>query len=147
VSDEPRRFEMKGWLEDVIRSLGPLLRKTRHAVAIDCPAQLQVGTYPGALAQVLTNLVINAALHAYDEGESGRIIITVEDAADQLRLTVRDDGKGIAPQHLGRIFDPFFTTARHRGSTGLGLHIVYNLVTNKLQGRIDVESRPGVGTA
>lgn len=146
VSDEPRRFEMKGWLEDVIRSLGPLLRKTQHAVAIDCPAPLQVGTYPGALAQVLTNLVINAALHAYDEGESGRIAITVRDAGDQLHLTVSDDGKGIAPQHLGRIFDPFFTTARHRGSTGLGLHIVYNLVTNKLQGRIDVESRPGAGT-
>jgi len=147
VSDEPRRFEMKGWLDDVIRSLGPLLRKTRHMVTVDCPAHLQVGTYPGALAQVLTNLIINAALHAYEEGESGRITVTVQDAPELLRLTVRDDGKGIAPQHLGRIFDPFFTTARHRGSTGLGLHIVYNLVTNKLQGRIDVESRPGAGTA
>jgi signal transduction histidine kinase len=147
VSDECRRFEVKIWLEDVIRSLGPLLRKTKHEVALDCPPDLRVYTYPGALTQVLTNLVMNAVVHAYGEGQAGRISIAVsEQRGDRLSLTVQDDGKGIPTDHLGRIFDPFFTTARSRGSTGLGLHIVYNLVTNKLQGRIEVASRPGAGT-
>ncbi len=63
-----------------------------------------------------------------------------------MRLEVRDDGRGIAPADRERIFDPFFTTARHRGSSGLGMHIVYNLVTGRLQGRIAVESREGEGT-
>jgi signal transduction histidine kinase len=147
VSDDCRRFDVKTWLEDVIRSLGPLLRKTKHEVVLDCPADLRVHTYPGALAQVLTNLVMNAVVHAYAEGQAGQIAIRVsEPRADRLSLTVQDNGKGIPADQLGRIFDPFFTTARSRGNTGLGLHIVYNLVTNKLQGRIDVVSRPGTGT-
>lgn len=146
ASGERRRFDIKTWLDELLTSLGPVLRKSGHAVAVECPPGLMLDTYPGSLAQVLTNLVMNAIVHAYSPGETGRLSIKVHAPNDRLRLTFADDGHGIAPEHLGKIFDPFFTTGRDRGGTGLGLHIVYNLVTAKLQGSIDVDSRPGRGT-
>lgn len=147
VSDERRRFDMGTWLAELLRSLGPLLRKVGHEAQVECPPGLVVDTHPGALAQVVTNLVNNAVVHAYEPGEPGPIRIRVAEAeAGWVRLEVGDQGRGIAEADLARIFDPFFTTARHRGSTGLGMPIVYNLVTSKLGGRIAVESRPGKGT-
>jgi signal transduction histidine kinase len=114
---------------------------------VTCAPDLVLDTYPGSLAQVLTNLVMNAVVHAYAPGEPGTIAIEVANVRPgTVRITFTDDGKGISPQNLTKIFDPFFTTGRERGSTGLGLHIVYNLVTARLQGNIDVTSRPGSGT-
>ena len=66
--------------------------------------------------------------------------------ADQYQLSVRDQGRGIAPENLERIFEPFYTTGHGLGGTGLGLSIVHNLVTNALKGQIEVKSRPGEGT-
>ena len=147
ASGERRRFEMRTWVTDLLTSLGPALRKTGHQVAMDCRPELMIDTYPGALAQVVTNLLMNAVIHAYDEGQTGRLSLTVsEPVADHVRVVFADDGRGIPPAHLAKIFDPFFTTGRSRGSTGLGLHIVYNLVTSKLHGRIEVDSKPGQGT-
>lgn len=146
ASGERRRFEMDSWLNELLTSLGPVLRKSGHAVAIDCPAGLAVNTYPGALAQVLTNLLLNSVAHAYDEGQTGRISIAVSQPEPGLvRIVFADDGRGIPPQNISRVFDPFFTTGRKAGRTGLGLHIVYNLVTSTLQGRIELEGRPGEG--
>lgn len=147
VSGERRRFELRSWLTELVTSLRPLLRKRGLEVVIDCPEGLEAETYPGALGQVVTNLVVNAALHAYDEGQSGEVVVTVQPrGTGGFVLIVADKGRGIAREHIGRIFDPFFTTARQRGSTGLGLHIVYNLVVQTLRGRIDVRSEPGRGT-
>jgi signal transduction histidine kinase len=113
---------------------------------VECPSDLELDSYPGSLGQVLTNLIMNAIVHAYPAGASGRLTITVAKFSQRVvRIVFADNGKGIAPEHSGKIFDPFFTTGRDRGSTGLGLHIVYNLVTAKLQGVISVESRPGEG--
>jgi signal transduction histidine kinase len=146
ASGERRRFEMDSWLNELLTSLGPVLRKSGHAVAIDCPAGLAVNTYPGALAQVLTNLLLNCVEHAYDEGQTGRISIGVSKPEPGLvRIVFADDGRGIPPQNISRVFDPFFTTGRKSGRTGLGLHIVYNLVTSTLQGRIELDGRPGEG--
>lgn len=147
VSGERRQFDLKSWMTELVTSLRPLLRKRGVEVDIECPDGLEVETYPGALGQVVTNLVVNAALHAYDEGQSGLVTITVRSPRPgTFVLVVSDTGRGIAREHIGRIFDPFFTTARQRGSTGLGLHIVYNLVVQTLRGRIDVWSEPGRGT-
>jgi signal transduction histidine kinase len=147
ASGERRRFDMRTWLDELLTSLGPVLRKSGHEVSVECPDELTLDTYPGSLAQVLTNLVMNAIVHAYPQGRTGHLAIRVRQLdPSSLRLTFADDGLGIAPEHLGKIFDPFFTTGRDRGGTGLGLHIVYNLVTAKLQGSIDVESVPGEGT-
>mgnify|MGYP000020599064 CR=1 FL=1 len=147
TSGEKRHFEMRTWIEELMTSLGPALRRSRHEVTIHCRDRLEVDTYPGALSQVLTNLVMNALTHGYEEGKSGRLSIEVtEPAPDRIRIEFADDGRGIGAEYIGRVFDPFFTTGRSMGSTGLGLHIVYNLVTGLLQGKIDVESEPGHGT-
>lgn len=147
ASGERRRFEMDTWLQDLLTSLSPVLRKTRHEVLIDCPPGVTVDTYPGALGQVLTNLLVNAVAHAYDKDQAGRLSIRVSEPRDDiLRLVFSDDGRGIPPENLGKVFDPFFTTGRSTGSTGLGLHIVYNLVTSRLQGRINLYSKLGKGT-
>lgn len=147
VSGEQRTFEVQSWLQQLLTSLGPMLRKAGHVASIDSPEGLMLDTYPGALAQVITNLIVNASLHAFDRGEPGQISLTVsENGSDSLRLVVADNGRGIAAEHRGKIFDPFFTTRRAAGSTGLGLHIVFNLVTSTLQGRIYFETVAGAGT-
>jgi signal transduction histidine kinase len=147
ASGERRRFGLKTWLDELLTSLGPVLRKSGHEVAVSCPPEITLDTYPGSLAQVLTNLVMNAIVHAYQPGQTGRLTITATAPSPRmLRIEFADDGRGIAPEHLGKVFDPFFTTGRDRGGTGLGLHIVYNLVTARLQGTIEVESHLGRGT-
>jgi signal transduction histidine kinase len=147
ASGERRQFDLRTWLDELLTSLGPVLRKSGHDVRVDCPPDVTLDTYPGSLAQVLTNLVMNAIVHAYQPGKTGQLTILARPLGGRMvRLTFADDGRGIAPEHIGKIFDPFFTTSRDRGGTGLGLHIVYNLVTAKLQGGIDVDSTPGKGT-
>lgn len=147
VSSERRSFTMTTWVNELLTSLRPVLRKSGHEVSVECEPGLMVDTYPGALAQVLTNLLMNAMAHAYPAGVSGRLTLRIsEPNPGMLRIVFADDGIGIGPEYLGKVFDPFFTTARSRGNTGLGLHIAYNLVTSKLQGRIDVASSPGEGT-
>jgi signal transduction histidine kinase len=147
VSGEHRTFELRHWLTELVTSLGPVLRKRGLTVRIDCPEGLAMATFPGALGQVITNLVVNAAVHGYGPGTAGTLSIVVRpEGPGRLSLVVADDGKGMAPEIQARIFDPFFTTARQHGSTGLGLHIVYNLVVQTLKGRTAVDSAPGRGT-
>ena len=147
VSGEQRAFDIRSWLQQLLTSLGPMLRKAGHVATMESPEALEVDTYPGVLAQVVTNLIVNASLHAFERGQPGTIEVTVdENGSDMVRLTVSDNGRGITAENRGRIFDPFFTTRRSEGSTGLGLHIVFNLVTSTLQGRIYFETSPGAGT-
>ncbi len=147
ASGEARRFEIAAWLGEVLTSLGPALRKTPHQVSVSCPPDIVLETYPGALAQVVTNLIMNAVTHAFPDDRAGFIELrVVAYRGDMVRMTFRDDGVGVSPENRARLFDPFFTTRRDKGSTGLGLHIVYNLVTASLQGSISVESEPGRGT-
>lgn len=148
TSEERRRFELNGYLHDVLTSLHPRLKPAGHLVEVDCPPDLLIDGYPGALAQVLTNLVVNAVTHAFPDGRSGRISLSVQRPGErEVEIRFADDGCGIPEAHRPRIFDPFFTTRRGAGGTGLGLHIVYNLVTTRLGGSIRVESPPGGGTA
>lgn len=150
--DDRRSFDLGQYLQEVALSLGPKLKPGGHAVAIDCPAGVEVDGMPGALAQVATNLVVNSVVHGFAGGGPGRITMTVTvrhaataDEADEITLVYADDGAGIAADALPRIFDPFFTTNRTGGGSGLGLNIVYNIVQQKLHGRIWAESRPGHG--
>jgi PAS domain S-box-containing protein len=145
ASEQRRRIEMRAYLGEVLNSLAPRLRRPPWVVQLDCPAGLASDTYPGALAQIVMNLVMNTVLHARPGGEGGRIELKIEPEADGYRLTYRDDGIGIPPDHLPRVFDPFFTTRRGSGGSGLGLHIVHNLATRLLGGAIAVQSEPGQG--
>ncbi|HSV29985.1 MAG TPA: HAMP domain-containing sensor histidine kinase [Candidatus Omnitrophota bacterium] len=147
TSAERREFELGAYIRETLAALGPRLRQANLLVSIDCPDDLRVDGYPGALSQVLTNFVMNSVVHGYDEGQSGRIAITVtRPDPDTVRLVYADDGKGIPEEHRNRIFDPFFTTKRGSGGTGLGLHIVYNLVRASLGGVLSVDSVVGRGT-
>ncbi len=143
---EQRTIKVKLYLEETLFSLAPNLRQTLHTVTITGDDTVSITTYPGALAQVATNLVMNSLMHAYQPEEAGEMHFQVSQQANQAIVQYRDDGCGIPEEHLSRIFEPFFTTARHRGGTGLGLHIVYNLVTQKLRGTINVQSKAGMGT-
>ncbi|NDW04742.1 HAMP domain-containing protein [Jiella sp. 40Bstr34] len=147
ASGERRAFQMDDFVADLFRSLGPMRKRHPHEVSVDCAADIAMSTYPGALSQVLTNLLTNAYAHAFAEGETGRIAVVVRrNGPDGVRIDFSDDGRGIPGHDLGKIFDPFFTTGRASGSTGLGLHIVYNLVTSTLGGTIVASSTLGDGT-
>jgi len=146
TSAERRRFDLKAYIEEILNSLTPTVKKRRLAVEVDCPDGIAMNSYPGILSQVLTNLVMNAVVHAYDEHQAGTLRIHVRDLGDEVILAFSDDGKGIPPENLPRIFDPFFTTRRSNGGSGLGLHIVFNVVTGSLNGQVDVASEPGRGT-
>ncbi|NNM73033.1 sensor histidine kinase [Enterovirga aerilata] len=147
ASGERRRFELKGWLHELLTSLGPMLRRAGHEMRVECPDDITLDSYPGALVQVITNLISNARDHAFPDGRTGHLALLVTRLrGGWVRIEFSDDGVGIAPEHMPKVFDPFYTTGRDRGSTGLGLHIIYNLVTGTLGGRIDMTSRCGVGT-
>ncbi len=145
LSLEQRTFAIKPYLEEVIVSLSPHLKKTSHALTLSGDDTLTIESYPGALAQIATNLVTNSLNHAFGANISGQLHFDIARQDNQAVIYYTDNGRGIASEHLGKIFDPFFTTTRHQGGTGLGLHIVYNLVTQKLKGSIQVQSQPNQG--
>lgn len=147
TSEARRNFNLKGYLDEVVLSLRPILKTSMVQVIIDCPDEIQMDTYPGALSQILTNLVTNVLVHAFTEDNRGQISISARPEEEWVTLDFHDNGQGIAPEHIRRIFDPFFTTRRGDGGSGLGLHIVYNLVTQTLGGTIAVESTQGEGTS
>ncbi|MGZ3254760.1 MAG: sensor histidine kinase, partial [Burkholderiaceae bacterium] len=144
--DATRQFELAGYLNELTVSLAPAVRKSGHSTQLSCPAGIVMKGYPGALAQVITNLIMNALAHAFEGIQGGIITITAKQFGDNIELTCQDNGVGIPEDILPKIFDPFFTTRRSSGGSGLGLHIAYNLVTQKLHGRIGCDSKVGAGT-
>jgi NO-binding membrane sensor protein with MHYT domain/two-component sensor histidine kinase len=141
TSGERREFALDTYLQEIVRSLSPRLKQTPHRVSVDCPADLRMSSFPGALSQIITNLIINSIVHAYPGNRAGSILLRARRLErDRVELVYSDDGVGIPAANLDRIFDPFFTTSRATGGTGLGMHIVYNLVTQTLKGAIAVES-------
>ncbi len=149
TSDERRVFDLAETIQDTLISLGPTLRRADHRVEVTCPDGVKIDGYPGAISQILTNLVMNSVTHGYGEGEGGLFSIVVDrPRPGWVRLVYGDDGKGIAAKHRARVFDPFFTTRRGGGGSGLGLHIVYNLATGPLGGTVVLlDQSPGTAFA
>ncbi|WP_353860435.1 PAS domain-containing sensor histidine kinase [Azospirillum formosense] len=151
TSEARRPFELRGYLDGVLGSLAPQMKGGGHRVTLECPDGLMMDSYPGALSQVVSNLVVNALLHAFRPGVPGTIAVAARAdgpssaGAPGVVLEIADDGRGVPPDHIERIFEPFFTTRRAEGGSGLGLHIVHNIVTGTLGGRIAVASQPGAG--
>ncbi|RJP81969.1 MAG: hybrid sensor histidine kinase/response regulator [Desulfobacteraceae bacterium] len=144
-SKDRRFFRCREYLDMVLLSLRPKLKKGRHQVIVDCPEFLEIDSYPGVFSQIITNFVINSLIHGF-HGESQKIIhISLSQEGERLRFTYKDNGKGMSRECVEKVFEPFFTTKRNSGGTGLGLHIVYNLVTQVLQGTIQCTSRPDEG--
>lgn len=139
VSDERRHFDLRTYLDEILLSLRPKLKDLQHNVSIECQPGLDLDSYPGPFSQIITNLLINALQHAFAENQIGQIRIAVcARSDDRIELQFSDNGAGIPPEHRERVFEPFFTTKRAQGGSGLGLYLVYNLVTHKLGGSIEL---------
>jgi signal transduction histidine kinase len=144
---ERRAFNLSEATDQIIASLRPALKKASITLLVEVPENLVVDGYPGSYGQILTNLFLNAATHAFPNGRSGNITITAKSRGNEdIEIIFADDGAGMTADVQRQAFDPFFTTRRNEGGTGLGLHIVYNLVTQQLGGRMMLDSRPGQGT-
>ncbi len=145
-SEKRRNFRIKEYLDEVLLSLRPHLKKKPIAVAVNCDEELCLDSFPGAFGQIISNLTMNAALHAFADGQNGKITIEIRGEGNGVVLIFEDNGSGIPEKNLKKIFDPFFTTKRGEGGSGLGLHIVYNIVTQTLGGTIQCESATGAFT-
>ncbi|HEX2366655.1 MAG TPA: PAS domain S-box protein [Bradyrhizobium sp.] len=144
---DQRAFDLADLTEQVVMSLRPGLRKHNLTLNVDCQPNLGMNSYPGPYGQVLTNLFLNAVAHAFPDGRAGIIEIQARASGkDNVEIIFADNGCGMSLDVRRRAFDPFFTTRRDQGGTGLGLHIVYSIVTNRLGGRLDLDSAPGSGT-
>ncbi len=144
---ERRQFSLSEATDQIIASLKPVLKRSPIALSVDVPEGLVIDGYPGSYGQILTNLFLNAANHAFADGRSGAISISARPrGAEDVEIIFADNGAGMSPDVQRQAFDPFFTTRRNEGGTGLGLHIVYTLVTQQLGGRMMLDSRLGQGT-
>ncbi|QPF73494.1 HAMP domain-containing protein [Roseateles sp. DAIF2] len=146
TTDLRRDFELARVIEDVLVMVEPSFKHTPFQIRTDLAGGIAMNSYPGALGQVLTNLLMNALVHGFEGRDKG--LVTVRCALvdeDTVELQVRDDGRGMDESVRRRIFDPFFTTKLGTGGSGLGMHIVHNIVTNVLGGQIEVFSSPGSG--
>jgi signal transduction histidine kinase len=144
---ERRQFSLSEATDQIVASLRPVLKRSAIQLSVDVPEGLLIDGYPGSYGQILTNLFLNAANHAFAGGRTGTIAISARPRGnDDVEIIFADNGAGMTPDVQRQAFDPFFTTRRNEGGTGLGLHIVYNLVTQQLGGRVLLESRQGQGT-
>ncbi|MDI4236881.1 PAS domain S-box protein [Bradyrhizobium sp. Arg237L] len=144
---DQRNFDLGDLTEQVVMSLRPGLRKHNLTLNVDCQPNLIMNSYPGPYGQVLTNLFLNSVAHAFPDGKPGIVDIQVRASGrDNVEVIFSDNGCGMSLDVRRRAFDPFFTTRRDQGGTGLGLHIVYSIVTTRLGGRLDLDSEPGGGT-
>lgn len=133
-------FNVNDYLKKILLSLKHEYKRTQHKIDIICNDQLHIYTYPGAISQILTNLIMNSLIHGFEHMKKGHIEIHFDEIGDFYHLVYKDNGKGIAKEHLSKIFEPFFTTKRNTGGSGLGLHIIYTIVTQQLNGSITIES-------
>jgi PAS domain S-box-containing protein len=141
-----RIFDLGDLTEQIFLSLRPELGKRNLTLTVECQPNLAMNSYPGQYGQVLTNLFLNAVAHAFPDGKEGTIEVKVQPSgSDHVEILFLDDGRGMSLDIRRKAFDPFFTTRRDRG-TGLGLHIVYSIVTDCLGGRLTLDSAPGEGT-
>jgi signal transduction histidine kinase len=142
-----RQFDLAEATDQIIASLRPALKTTPILLRVDIPPGISMDSYPGSYGQVLTNLFLNAVVHAFPDGRAGTLTFSARAApANDVEITVADDGIGMDEATKAHAFDPFFTTRRNRGGTGLGLHIIHSLITQSLGGRIGMETAPDRGT-
>jgi signal transduction histidine kinase len=147
TGEDRQELHLLPYLQDIAMSLRSRLRSGGHQLKIDCPEELWIKQYPGALVQIIANLSANALVHAFEHQAKGVISIEVSWREPNVHLEFSDNGQGMAPEVLQHLFEPFFTTKRGSGGTGLGLTVVYNLVTQRLGGSISCRSAPGQGTS
>ncbi len=144
-SGDIRNFNLCAYLNEVLLSLQPKFKGRPVKVEVDCPKDLVLDSSPGAVSQIVTNMLMNSLVHGFEREQAGSITIRAALAGEQVVFDYADDGVGMDQETLGKLFDPFFTTKRGTGGSGLGAHILYNLVTGALGGTVKAESAPGQG--
>ena len=142
--EEKRSFNLKSYVHDVILSLKSEYKHTHIEIINEINPNIQINSYAGIFAQIISNLIMNSLSHAFDD--KGKIIIKSQIDSSILTISYKDDGKGMDAQTVEKMFDPFFTTKMGQGGSGLGLNIIYNLIQHKLKGKISCKSRLGEGT-
>lgn len=145
TDDQLRELDLGQYIGEILMALRPAMKRRDLDVHVDCPAGLVFRTFPAAIYQVLSNLIMNSLTHGFPDGRGGRIDISARLENGQCYLIYQDNGVGISTETKRRIFEPFFTTRRNSGGSGLGMHICYNLITQRLQGEIEVDSAPNQG--
>ncbi len=144
-SEKQRNFNLKEYINEILTSLHPRFKKTSHTIESDIPADIEITSYPGAFSQIITNLIMNSLIHGFENIDNGKIFIKVIHHENTIELIYQDSGRGLEEEEKRKIYDPFFTTKRGEGGTGLGMHIVFNLVTQTLGGNIECESEKDNG--
>lgn len=138
--EDKRTFDLREYCDEILLSLHNRLKQTRIRVSNNIEADILITSYAGIFSQIITNFIMNSLAHAFEKQQQGEIIISGNIQANNLIMTYRDNGKGIDESIIEKIFDPFFTTKLGQGGSGLGLNIIYNLITHKLNGDIKCEN-------
>lgn len=145
TSEAIRDINIKQYVHGVIQTLKPRFKPLKPNIEVICDDAINIRCPAGAVAQIFTNLIINSLIHGFENKQDGEICIAIERVDEQLMITYKDNGKGLDKKQLSQLFDPFFTTKVQQGGSGLGTHIIRNLVTQTLNGTIEAESEPGQG--
>jgi len=140
TSEQKRIFNVSEYINVILLSVQNRTKKKNIAIKINCYKNLEINSYPGLFAQIITNLIINSYIHGFKDTKSGTIVLDILFKDEELTFVYQDNGCGISKENLYKIFDPFFTTNREGGGSGLGLNIIYNIITNNLKGSIKCTS-------
>lgn len=140
-----REVNLTEYLTETMDSLKPLLRSNNIKIKITGDDDLNVSTYPGPLYQILSNLVNNSIKHGFENSSSGNITVSIAREGNDMTIVYSDDGIGMEQEILEQVYEPFMTTKRNQGGSGLGMHIVFNLITQLFKGSINCHSSPNNG--
>lgn len=143
--DIPHRFNLSEYLAASIQTIYPQFKHRNVSFKLDIPEDIKLYSYPGAFHQIISNLINNSIIHGFENKPGGNINIAAETEADLLTLHYRDDGRGLTEEEKNKLFEPFFTSKRGYGGSGLGMSIVYNLITHNLKGsaKVVMDEQPG----
>ena len=144
-SESRRQFNLKEYIDEILLSLGPRYKKTEHTIDVVCESDIELNSFPGAFSQIFNNLIMNSLIHGFRIIEKGAITVNISRQGKDILFVYRDNGRGMSAEEKEKVFDPFYTTMRGKGGTGLGMSIVFNLMTQTLKGHIECESSPGKG--
>lgn len=145
-SDKYREFDLRHYIDEILMSLQPQFRQNKHQINLSCPEGSIIYSHPGVLSQIISSFLMNSLHHGFEGRDDGTIDIEASLKGETVCITYRDNGSGISSDNLSHVFEPFYTTKHGKGGSGLGLHIVYSLVTKTLDGEIKCESEPDVYT-
>ena len=138
-------FNIKNYLDEILRSLRHETKTSHCKIEIQCDEDIFIYSCPGSFSQIITNFVMNSIVHGFKNRDNGMINISLHEKNNNVILVYSDNGNGIKKEDLKKIYNPFFTTNRNHGGSGLGLNIVYNIITTTLNGKITCESKEGEG--